>query len=301
MSAKSRRLDSATLAGLGENGLIQLLTRRWRGGRGVRVGVGDDCAVLDGGRKGEWLLYKTDAVVEEVHFTAKTAADLIGRKALARAVSDVAAMGGSPWSALITIGIPPETKPQRIRGIYRGLEKLAREYDVSLVGGETTRASKLFLSVSLLGRMKTEPVLRSTGRAGDLLFVTGKLGRTIPGKHLKFKPRVAEGQWLARKGFARSMMDLSDGLGADLPRLAAASGVGYRIEREALPRNPGASVVQALNDGEDYELLFSVAPGDVRRLLSQWPFELALTCVGALTKGKTNEIRHGGYDHFKQR
>lgn len=289
------------LSELGESGLLRLLTSRWRGGRGVRVGVGDDCAVLTGGRPGEWLLYKTDAVVESIHFTPDEKPALIGRKALARAVSDIAAMGGEPWAALVTIGVPEHTPVARLRGIYRGLETLARQYGVALVGGETTRAGQLFLSISLLGKIRGHaPVLRSTARAGDLIFVTGKLGNTLAGKHLRFEPRVKEAQWLARHGFARAMMDLSDGLGADLPRLAAASGLGFRLEREAVPCASGATVDAALGDGEDYELLIAVSPTDTKRLLRRWPFTLALTCIGALTKTRKN-LHAGGYDHFRQR
>lgn len=291
-----------TLAQLGENGLVQLLTASWRGGkRGVQVGVGDDCAVLEGGRKGERLLFKTDAVVESVHFTARTTPELIGRKALARALSDIAAMGGEPWAAVVTLGVPPGTTPKRLTGIYRGLEKVASEYNVALVGGETTRAAALFLSIALLGRTRGyAPVLRSTGRTGDLLFVTGRLGGTISGKHLRFEPRLAEGRWLAKKGFARAMMDVSDGLGADLPRLAAASGLGFRLEREAVPCNKGVSIDGALNDGEDHELLFAVSPRDVAELLKRWPFALELTCIGALTKTRKESHVGGGFDHFRQ-
>lgn len=290
------------LSDLGENGLIRLLTSKWRGGRGVRVGVGDDCAVLEGGRKGEWLLYKTDAVVESVHFTPQEKPMLVGRKALARAISDIAAMGGEPWAALVTIGVPKDTSVTQLRGIYRGLETVAQQYGVALVGGETTQARQLFLSVSLLGKTKRyAPVLRSTGRAGDLLFVTGRLGGTISGKHLRFEPRVKEGQWLAKNGFARSMMDLSDGLGADLPRLAKASKVGFRLAWDAVPCNRGVSVEEALHGGEDYELLLAVSPRDANRLLRRWPFPLALTCIGALTKTRKDLHGGGGFDHFRQR
>lgn len=290
------------LSELGENGLVKLLTSGWRGGRDVQVGVGDDCAVLKGSRKDEWLLYKTDAVVESIHFTASEVPSLIGRKALARAISDIAAMGGEPWAALVTIGVPKTMTLPRLRGIYRGLEKLARQYGVALVGGETTRAQQLFLSISLLGHTRGyKPVLRSTAKAGDLLFVTGQLGNTLAGKHLRFEPRVKEGQWLAKHGFATAMMDLSDGLGADLPRLAAASKLGFHLEKEAVPCRRGADVEAALHGGEDYELLLAVSPHETKRLLRRWPFTLALTCIGALTKTKGNLHGVGGFDHFRQR
>jgi len=292
-----------TLARLGETGLLDLLTRRWNYDRRVLTGVGDDCAVLRG--QGTYLLFKTDAVVEGVHFTSKTPAHLIGRKALARALSDIAAMGGRPLAALVTIGLPPNEPVARLRGIYRGLEKIARELKVNLVGGETTRARGLFLSIALLGECRGHhPVLRSTARAGDLLYVTGRLGATQARRHLTFTPRLAEGEWLARHHIASSMMDLSDGLGADLPRLARASRLSFRVDPKALPRARGATVEAAWNDGEDYELLFTVSPSRAKTLKKKWPFATPLHCIGEMRPFREGAGRAGsahGFDHFKQR
>jgi thiamine-monophosphate kinase len=294
------------LSQLGEEGLLKLLTGRWRSGTGVRVGVGDDCAVLRSRSSGENLLFKTDAVVEKVHFTPATGRRLVGRKALARALSDIAAMGGEPWAALITIGVPAAANPADLRRVYAGLEALARRHKVRLVGGETVRAPVLFLSIALLGRMRTgAPVLRSTARAGDEIWVTGRLGASARGRHLLFEPRLAEGQWLARHGLARAMMDLSDGLGADLPRLAKASRLDFVLDEQAVPRAPGASIRAAINDGEDYELLLSVAPRDAARLRRLWPFRTRITRIGKLIvrdKARKKSLKkYGGYDHFKKR
>lgn len=289
-----------TLARLGETGLLRLLTACWpRQGKGLDVGVGDDCAVLRVG--GRALLFKTDCVVEDVHFRADTPPGLIGRKALARALSDIAAMGGTPLAAVITLGLPAQTEPKRLASIYRGLEAAARRYGVLLVGGETTRAAQLFLNVALLGECPDgPPLLRSGARAGDLLFVTGRLGATQARKHLVFEPRLAEGRWLARQRIATAMMDLSDGLGADLPRLAAASKLGYDLDQQAIPRRAGATLAAALDDGEDYELLFTVAPGRVEWLKKKWPFRTPLHCMGSMRKGSPTASGHG-FDHFKQR
>jgi thiamine-monophosphate kinase len=292
-------VKAKSLTELGEEGLLHLLTGRWKTGRNVLVGVGDDCAVLrDEGRS---LLFKTDAVVEGVHFDAQTPAVLIGRKALARVLSDIAAMGGAPLAALVTLGLPNTESPRRLTAIYRGTEKVAREYKVALVGGETTRAKELFLSIALLGECRgVKPVLRSGARAGDLIFVTGRLGATQARHHLTFTPRLAEGQWLARHGVATAMMDLSDGLGADLPRLGRASGLGYEIDPAAIPRARGASLEAALNDGEDFELLFTVNPARAEWLKKKWPFSTPVHCMGTMRKGPATAFAHG-FDHFKQR
>jgi thiamine-monophosphate kinase len=293
-------MKRGSLAHLGEAGLLRLLTRRWpqRGGM-VATGVGDDCAVLRLGKRN--LLFKTDIVVEGAHFHAKTPPRLIGRKALARALSDIAAMGGTPLAAVITLGLPADEPPRRLATIYRGLEALAREHGVALVGGETTRAAQLFLNVALLGECRDgAPVLRSGAKAGDLIYVTGLLGGTQARHHLVFKPRLAEGCWLARHGVATAMMDLSDGLGADLPRLGHASALGYAIDRAAIPRRRGASIKSAIHDGEDYELLFTVAPARASWLKKKWPFAAPLHCMGIMRKGPSTALSHG-FDHFKQR
>lgn len=302
--------SSPTLADLGETRLLELLTKNWprSAGSRLRVGVGDDCAVLPGGRGQGDLLYKTDAIVEGVHFLPSTPPSLIGRKALARNVSDIAAMGGEPWCALVTLAAPPSTSAARVRAIYGGLTKLADQSGVLLVGGETVRAPKLLLSVALLGRMPqgVRPVLRSTAKAGHHLYVTGRLGGTQKRHHLTFEPRLAAGQWLAKQKFAAAMMDLSDGLGADLPKLAKASGLGIEVDLNALPCSRGASPEQALHDGEDYELLFTVSPKKTKQLTAQWPFkDLPLTPIGRLTKkalaGSAPWEHRGGYDHFSRR
>jgi thiamine-monophosphate kinase len=289
-----------SLARLGENGLLRLLTARWpRKGKGLDVGVGDDCAVLRAG--GKVVLFKTDCVVEGVHFRADAPPGLIGRKALARGLSDIAAMGGVPLAAVVTLGLPADESPRRLEAIYRGLEAMARRHGVLLVGGETTRAAQLFLNVALLGECPDgPPVLRSGARAGDLLFVTGRLGATQARKHLAFEPRLEEGRWLARHRAATAMMDLSDGLGADLPRLAAASRLGVELDEHAIPRRPGASRQAALNDGEDYELLFTVRPARAKWLKKKWPFATALHCIGSMRKDGPTARGHG-FDHFKQR
>jgi len=306
MTRRRSKPASDSLAALGETGLLRLLTGRWKTDRArVPVGVGDDCAVLRGEGKNHVLLFKTDAVVEDVHFTPWTPPGLIGRKALARALSDLAAMGARPVAAVITLGVPADESVRRLRAIYRGLEAVAKKYRVNLAGGETTRAAQLFLNVALIGECRGyRPILRSGARAGDLIFVTGRLGGAQTGHHLVFEPRLAEGEWLARRKIATSLIDLSDGLGADLPRLATASALGYQLDEKAIPRHRGVTLEAACNDGEDYELLFTASPSHVKTLKKKWPFATPLHSIGVMRlRGQESPkplVTHG-FDHFKQR
>ena len=292
-----------TLADIGEDALIRRLVAGLKLDSSVIAGPGDDCAVVRTPRAGEHLLLKTDVVVEGVHFTAETPPHLIGRKALARVISDFAAMAGMPKHALITLLAPPQTPVKRVLGIYAGLRRLAEEFGVNIVGGETSRADQLSLNVSLSGTVRANAAIgREGGRAGDKILVTGRLGGSIRGKHLRFLPRLAEAHWLARRFPIHAMMDISDGLGKDLPRLAAASGRGFAVEMEKLPRTRGCTVKQAWSDGEDYELLLAVAPEVESRLLRAWGKafpKLELTSIGNLTEGRSRNSPRGGWDPFR--
>ena len=291
---------------LGEDAVVAALTRGLQLGSDVRLGAGDDCAVIGGVRDRVWQLLKTDCVVEDVHFEKMEKPARIGWKALCRAVSDIAAMGGMPKHALITIAVSRDVKMAWLRGIYAGLRAAARRFGVSIVGGETSRSpGPAFISIALTGEVeRARCVTRGGGKAGDLLYVTGKLGGSLAGKHLDFIPRLAEARWLAENFRIRAMMDISDGLAADLPRLARASGCGLAISEEKIPRARGCTVAQALGDGEDFELLFAVRPADAARLEAEWRVKfprLPLTQVGVLTRGAVRAKRkpkHRGHDHF---
>jgi len=294
-----------SLADLGEDCLVAALTRRLTLGEDVRAGAGDDCAVIGRPRDARWQLLKTDVVIEGVHFLPEEEPGSVGWKALARAVSDIAAMGGTPAHALITLAARPETPASHVEALYTGLRKAARKFVVSIVGGETSRSpGPLFLNVALTGWVeRARCVFRSGGRPGDALYVTGRLGGSIHGRHLDFMPRLAEARWLTTHFKIRAMMDLSDGLGADLPRLAAASHCEFQVLRERLPCAPGCAAAQAWSDGEDYELLFAVAPRAAAGLESAWRKRfprLPLTCIGSLTKPRNKRGGQStrGYDHF---
>ena len=167
----------------------------------VIAGAGDDCAVLEVGLPDQWLLFKTDAVVEGVHFARGVAPQRVGHKALGRCLSDIAAMGGWPSSALITLGLPEDYAVDFVDGLYEGINKLASRQQVAIVGGETTASpGGVFISVAVLGLVtKARCALRSGAKAGDAIFVTGELGGSLLGKHLDFEPRLAEGRWLVEK------------------------------------------------------------------------------------------------------
>lgn len=307
MSASSQA-GAQTLADLGEVSLVAKLTSLLPLGKDVRVGAGDDCAVIGSPRAARWQLLKVDALVEHIHFLPDEDPRRVGWKALCRAISDIAAMGGVPEHALITFAAPASTPVKRIDALYAGLRKAARKFGVSIVGGETSRSrGPLFLNVALTGSVERKHcTLRSGGRPGDVLYVTGRLGGSLAGKHLDFTPRLAEARWLVEHFRLRAMMDLSDGLSADLPRLATASRCGYELARERLPLTPGRTAEQALADGEDYELLFALAPRDTAKLESAWRkkfSKLPLTQIGKLTEHSAIRTPHfpDGYDHFAKR
>ena len=285
---------------------IDRWTRNFKSHRfpGLRHGLGHDCAVLTSPAKNLDLVLKTDAVVEGVHFLRSTPAHLVGRKALARALSDLAAAGATPRAALVTAGCPDKKSAGRLQAMYRGLAQAARRWRVAVVGGETVRTRQLLLSVSLLGTVPRGcSPHRGGARPGHLLFVTGRLGGSWPHRHLTFTPRLKEGQWLARKKIPSAMMDLSDGLGADLPRLARMSRVGFRLFPAKIPLAPGATPHQALTQGEDYELLFAVPPSQARRLCKNWPFSTRLTEIGVCLPPRagfhTDGLALQGYDHLR--
>ena len=304
--------------------LIARLTRDLPSNRSVVVGPGDDCAALDLGLPDHLVLFKTDAVVEGVHFTSDTPPEKIGHKALARCLSDIAAMAGTPGAALITLALPREYDPARIEKIYAGMGKLARRYEVAIAGGETVlNPERMLISVALLGSVsRAECVLRSGAKVGDAIFVTGELGGSLAGRHLEFEPRLTEARWLAGHFPPHAMIDLSDGLAGDLRHLLHASHVGAGLLATAIPVSREARLASkaessaktpllaALTDGEDFELLFSVAARDAVPLADAWKQafpKLKLSCIGKVIAGEGVTIRDKqgvrplvahGYVHF---
>ncbi|MCS7063835.1 MAG: thiamine-phosphate kinase [Methylacidiphilales bacterium] len=289
--------------GLSEISLIATLTRYWQQDASIVKGVGDDCAVLSVTSSGRsrYLLFKTDAIVEDVHFESSTSPRLVGRKAIARVLSDIAAMGGRPWVAVVTLGRPRGISTSRLKAVYAGMQAMADKVKLLLVGGETVTTRQLVLSVAALGW--TQRVIgRAGAKSGDYVYVTGRLGGAMPRRHLTFSPRLAEGQWLARHGYPTAMMDISDGLGIDLIRLVLASNVGVRLDEKRIPRFPGVSLHEAMETGEDYELLFTVPKSKAKSLERKWPFSTPLSCIGEMRGRVSETLREWpwkGYDHLR--
>jgi len=326
-----------------ENSLVQRIERGFVGKRAgnrhtLKLGFGDDAALF-APRSGYETILTCDWFLEGTHFLKdKHPADAVGWKCLARAVSDVAAMGGQPRCFLLSLALPQSHTGRWLDEFLSGLRRAARRFRCLLAGGDTTRRNEILINVTVVGEVREgQAVLRSGAKPGDVIFVSGRLGEaelglrllrigeTIAGrkdpalkKHLYPEPRLELGRWLAEKGLAAAMMDLSDGFSSDLPRLCAASGVGARIEEAKLPivstswdkRTQGLdSLHLALDGGDDYEMLFVVPR---RRVASiQRSFRgLALTSIGEITRertilltdkdGQERKLMPSGWDPFRE-
>lgn len=291
----------------GEDALVARLRRLLPPvGPEVIEGIGDDCAAVRGVRAGLIELLKTDCVVEGRHFSTQDAPAEVGWKATCRAVSDIAASGGVPRHALVTCVLRRGCEGRWVEGVYRGLARAARRYGFTVVGGELAATEgPNVINVAMTGNVRRrEHVTRRGGRPGDVLLVTGALGGSFAsGRHLRFVPRLEEARWLVEGHRPHAMMDLSDGLAADVPRLAAASGCGYEIDAASVPRSRGATLEQALSEGEDFELLLAVTPQLVPKLLAAWKKKfprLRLTEIGRLAeRGVARGLgSQRGFDHF---
>jgi thiamine-monophosphate kinase len=271
------------------------------------LGIGDDCAIYRPRGSSEDLLFTTDLFVEDVHFRREThRPEDAGWKALARGLSDIAAMGGEPRFCLLSLALAPWTDQRWVDRFYSGLLKAG----VPLAGGDLGHADKLACDIVVCGAVPRGTALRRDGaRVGDAIYVSGRLGGSALGlatrsgaawkRHRRPEPRLALGRLL--RGRASAAMDLSDGLSLDLRRLCLASGVAAEIE--APPRFPGATLVQALHGGEDYELLFTA-----RRPIPPDFEGLPLTRIGSIVKGPSGAVTLDGaalpalgYDHLRQR
>ena len=295
------------LRDIGEDRLLDRLLSRLSLGKEVLNGPGDDCALVETRDHQNLLVLKADCVVAGVHFLPTANALHVGWKAMMRPLSDFAATSAVPQSALITLIAPEKTKVEWVERLYRGLSRAAKRFKVSIVGGEMSRtAGPVAISVSVVGFVeRNRSVSRRGGKAGDDLFVTGRLGGALKQKHLQFVPRIVESRWLTRNFPIHAMMDLSDGLGADLPRLAKASRVGFAIELESLPLARGAKIDNAISEGEDYELLFAISRRERNRLLRSWQKKfprLLLTRIGSFSRRSTrnHQLLPRGYTHFQQ-
>jgi thiamine-monophosphate kinase len=294
------------LKGLGEDRLLARILPRLSRGRDEIAGAGDDCAIVRPPAGERLIVLKTDCVVESVHFRSGTNPVDVGWKAMMRPLSDFAATSALPQFALVTLIISKEASSDWVMNAYRGLNRAAARFKVGIVGGELSgTAGPATISVSVAGFVeKGRWTSRQGGKTGDDLFVTGRLGGAIKQRHLRFIPRIAESRWLTKNFSIHAMLDLSDGLGVDLPRLARASKLGFTMDKNSLPLARGVTIDNAISDGEDYELLFAISPRDGERIQVAWCRKfpkVPLTRIGSLNRKSKigNQKSSGGYVHFQ--
>ena len=321
-----------------EGGVIRALRRRFPAGGGVRVGIGDDAAVLAPTRAGRDWVVTTDWLIEGVHFRRDThPARAVGWKALARSLSDLAAMAAEPRYALVALAVPPATAPRWVDGFFAWVKALAARHGVKLVGGDLSSAPQIAVDVQALGEVERgRAVERRGARPGDQIFVSGTLGLSHLGLvalrrgraaafrravrfHLYPEPRVRLARALRRRGVT-AMIDTSDGLSTDLAHICESSRVGARLWKEKIPavrltpaeeKRLGVTAWElAVNGGEDYELLFTLP----KRRAARLPKKLAgvkLAAIGEITRerrlvavdsaGRARPLAVRGWDHFRRR
>ena len=323
------------LAEVGEFGFIGRIAKRVHSGMGVRIGIGDDAAAVET-TPGRVSLLTADMLLEDVHFDLSYCDPVtLGRKSLAVNLSDIAAMGGYPRHCLLSLGIPHDMPVEFLDGFVTGLLQRADEYGVALVGGDTCASrGGLVISVTVLGEQHPERVVtRSGAKRGDLIVVTGTLGDSGLGlrllkagerqgmavsRHLDPSPRVWEGIKLAEAALPSAMIDISDGLLADLGHILRLSGLGARVELSKLPLSDAVTAhiaetgpdgfVLPLAGGEDYELLFTIPPHSHTEMLSLLePLGIRTSVIGEITAAGLAVIGHDGapfpiaatgYNHF---
>jgi thiamine-monophosphate kinase len=250
-----------TLSQIGEFGFIDRLKKQIGKSPSVIKGIGDDTAVVPLSSS-KYLLLTADMLVEGVHFTKNMPPGAVGRKAMACSLSDIAAMGGLAKYAVISLGASPSTPTGFIFQLYQGMQAIAKEHRVAIVGGDTVKSQKIIINVAMTGEVaKRALVTRSGARPGDRIFVTGPLGRSFAsGWHLRFTPRLAQAQFLVKHFKPSAMIDISDGLAADLDHILEESRVGAVLDQRSIPLRRGAKWTEGLYDGEDFELLFTLSP-----------------------------------------
>ena len=306
-------MSHQSIQSVGEFGLISLIQKWIPKSKRAIYGVGDDAAVLplSGSR---YQLLTVDTIVEDMDFEIRKArASEIGWKALAINLSDIAAMGGEARFAVVSLVLPSKTSLRFVRQFYEGMSRLARRFDVEIVGGDLSRGPKIICSLALLGEADKKVVTyRDRVEIGDLICVTGPLGGSILGKHLRFLPRLKEGQFLAQNGIS-AMIDISDGLISDLHHLVSKRRLGFVLEGNNIPISRAAQTLahssgkralwHALYDGEDFELLFTVRHRKFGALLKKWDqrFGSSLSVVGQIVRSIRKwplERSRLGYQHF---
>lgn len=290
---------------------INYITKKFKTKKPVIKGIGDDCAVIDYSIS-KYLLLACDMIVEGTHFTKKAKPYDIGWKAMAINISDIAAMGGIPKYALVSVGIPKKKGLGYLKEITKGVEVICRKFNISVIGGDTNSSDVTVLNVTLIGEVeKKNLITRSGAKVGDLIFVTGALGEGKH-KHLNFLPRLKEARILAKNYKISSMIDLSDGLSLDLNRLTRASKVGACIYKSLIPLSEKSEPLKkALTAGEDFELLFTASIGESKKIIKRMgdKEDLPISLIGEVMnkrfgvklieeEGRATRLAPAGYHHL---
>jgi len=299
------------LGKIGEHAAIKKLTATLGSHPALRVGAGDDCAVtkLPDGEIDQ--VFTTDPIVENVHFLPSDQPERIGNKAVGRVLSDIAAMGAQPQWLLVNVVASPEQDVEALERIYAGINALCHRFEAVLIGGDLAQGPCLELHVFGTGTLPSgTALLRSGAQVDDCIFTTGPLGGSRAGKHLDFIPRVEEGLFLRTSGRVHAMMDISDGLATDLRHILRASNVGALLDADAIPKN--GTLENALYDGEDFELLFTVAEENAAALQLQWneQFATPLSRDGRISDrenelciqfpdGTAQRLEEKAFEHFR--
>lgn len=328
--------DPQTVGEIGEFGLLRLI-RDWlpAPGKGVLIGLGDDAAIVS--PQARPSVVTTDAMVEGSHFLRDwaSAAD-VAHKLLAANLSDLAAKAAEPGYGVISLGLPPSTPVEWVRGFYERLAELGPRWQIDLIGGDLVKSEAIFISMTVWGQLLTDqPITNDGARPGDRILVTGTLGDSAAGlalsltpsteagpesraflrdRFLRPTPRLESARLIAQHVTPSSMTDLSDGLARDLPKICAASRVGAQIDTSQLPCSPALldyakdeSFRMAWKGGEDFELLLTLSPAETERLQAVWRFDdLALTQIGEITQDQgirwmdRDETPPLGFDHYRK-
>lgn len=317
-------INQPSVGELGERRIIQLLTNQLASRDDVVCGIGDDCAVVRGGAC-DYVL-TTDPVIENEHFLRNATPHLIGRKAIGRVLSDIASMGASPDWLLINVTVPTDLPMSMLSAVYEGANAMATEFGAVIVGGDTAHGEALSLHVFGIGSLPHgQALLRSGVQNNDIIYASGSFGGSILGRHLNITPRIREGIWLREQNVpVHAMIDVSDGLVSELVHLAMQSRVQLHITGSTIPIHPDAhtyaeqtensALWHALNDGEDFELLFSVPQTQARQLEQMWKkqFDVPLTAIGHASDAKQPRVllrnnqdltiydanHQGGFEHL---
>ena len=250
-----------------EFGLIEKI-KKWIKHKDPSIikGIGDDCAVIEFDRK-KYMLFSSDMLVEDIDFTKNAPAYLVGRKAMGVVLSDIASKAGLPKYALVSLGLPKDADLNFVRNLYKGFNFWMRRFNFEIVGGDISRADKLIIDISMIGFVEKENlILRSGAKPNDIIFVSAKLG--IPDKQFYFTPRIKEARYLVKNFKVNSMIDISDGLLQDLNHILEQSKVGAVIYEKLIPAKKDKDIQKILNQGEEFELLFTLPIKEAKRLIS---------------------------------